>query len=180
MPREFIKSSLIVLLILGMPSLMGGCAAPGGEPLSNPDPIGNPIPKPNSDPNVFSVVIHTTYDLLYIDDLESEFNQRRGIRSLWGFDESEFSTLIEVPWGTLQRVDFEGIVDPSIWEQIHSGREDQGIDQDQVFRVLLQYKSGTTRYFYAVISKFRGYKDGVKWTMGMTGNQSVDYIEFPH
>lgn len=180
MRHQFIKSVGIAILTLSCLVLfLSGCAAgdvpPGSEPIADPPPVD----APQSGPNTFNVVIYTPYDVLYIDDLESEFNQRRGIRAMIGFDETDFDNLVEIPWSELTRVDFDGIVEDALWEQIFSGRENQGLSQNRIQKVLLHYKSGSTRYFYAILTKFRGYKDGVKWDVNMTGNpRSYDYLEF--
>ena len=177
MPSPFIKSALGIFLVFGT-LLACGCGAPA-ESVPNSEPVQTDTPpQAQDDPNVFNVAIFTPFETLYIDDFELEFNQRRGFRAFMGFDEANFSTLTSVPWRNLQRVDFEGLVDASVWEQIFSGREDQTLTQEQIHKILLQFEDGSSRYFYAAMTKFRGYKDGVQWEYNMVGNENVDYILF--
>jgi hypothetical protein len=180
MRHQFIKSvTASIFLLFSFVLILGGCSAPVGQP-PTVDPVADPFPGDSPDtPGAYNVVIYTPYDVHYIDDLEAEFNSRRGIYEMLGFDESDFTNLSKISWSEITKIDFEGIVEDSIWEQIFSGRENQNLNRAQIHKVLLNYKSGSTRYFYAILTKFRGYKDNVKWSMNMTGNPSqVDYIEF--
>jgi hypothetical protein len=128
---------------------------------------------------VFNVTIYTDAGPIYVDKLELEFNQRRGIHAFYGFRRDAYEQMVTIPFADLDRVDFVDGIPPSTFDQIILGREDQNLRSESGFELMLTYRDGRTEPFYAFIPRLRGEKDFLIWERGLNSvSKDIEYIEF--
>jgi len=150
-----------------------------------PVPGGSQRPASETDlglsakPGEYDVTITTTSGLIYVDRLELEFNRRRGIHAFYGFYEDRFDKLETIAWNRIERIDIQGVMPQTLFEQAILSREDQNYRRETMFETRIRFKDQTTILFYAIIPKLRGEKDFRLWELTMTNNApQVEYIEF--
>jgi hypothetical protein len=182
--------SPVVLLIAALGLAGWGCAGgsgspphPAGQPAAAPAPIseGTPEPIPETGGEEFNVTMVTQTGQFYVDNLEIEFNRRRGIHAVFGFYRDSFDNLVNVPFRDLSRIEFLGPMPSSLFDQARVGRENLNLSQDFAFRTRLTFKDQRQSEFFAFIPKLRGERDFTLWELSLSNVNNaagIQYIEF--
>ncbi len=176
----------LLAAVLGLWLAVPGCGGTSGTSGHASPPPGPPGPAPeepipDTGGEEFNVTITTRAGQFYVDDLEVEFNRRRGIHAFYGFYRDAYDKLVTVPFRDLARVDFLGPMPISLFDQAIVGREQMNIQEENAFEVRLTYKDLHQEQFFAIIPKLRGEKDFTLWELNLTNANNaggIDYIEF--
>lgn len=179
--------TLSLAALFAVAALFSACAGGGGYG-GDPDVAGNPPPPPASTPPppaapgetpAPEVEIWTTGDRIRIADFRIDFAKMRNVLAVVGVFPDQWDRLATIPFPKIRELQFRGTVDTDTFEKIERGREDFQLNPNEIFRVSISEFDGGAYDFYAIIPRVRGFKDGIRWEMGMAGGGGIDRIVFP-
>lgn len=175
--RFHLRRGLVLVLGIVLPVVISACG--GGVPPPETDTTDIRPAGENADPTAPRVEVFSSTDRFFIDEFRIDFAKLRNIHYLKGFVPDIWEEEKIIPFSEIHEFQFRSVVDAVTFERIQVGRETIQLNPQEIFRLAVAMKDGSTTDFIAIIPRLRGFRDGQRWELQMAGNtQGIQRIVF--